>query len=234
MTSHKKPNEAYRIVKWHLRHENSTSHKWKKLPWVRFPTNQETDGIRKLKRTPNGIAIFGAYAFIVEFAATLPVRGVLATSDGPIDAVELAHILRIDERIIEETLSCLTAMGWFDLVPWPYAWPASEMPADDEPPTEKPAKAASHKPAAKQRTRPQEAMRWSVATATISAQSGPQAAADRTSAAMMFAAIWPDDAERDDARIEKAYRVLESARSKDKPMAWLSEAVKQFNERVET
>lgn len=116
------PDQAYRIIKWHERHENAESRKVKSaLDWVRIPTAHDSLGLKRLLGSKRGVSAFGAYILFVEVAAKCPKRGVLANSDGALTLDDIAQKTGAPLRDLVEAMEVLSEarIGWIDKIPWP-------------------------------------------------------------------------------------------------------------------
>lgn len=80
------------IREWSTHYEISDARRTaadRPLPWVAVKTKHDGKGFRRLTRLDRGLEIFGAFVLMVEVAAKMPVRGVLADEDGPLTADDL-------------------------------------------------------------------------------------------------------------------------------------------------
>lgn len=82
---------TYRIKDWEKHFECAQSRKCSgALKWITLPTAHDGGGFKRLMKQPNGTAIYGAWCLILGVAAKCPKRGVLKSSNGPLDAMDLS------------------------------------------------------------------------------------------------------------------------------------------------
>jgi hypothetical protein len=107
---------AYRIRDWRQRFETPESRKCKALNWVAVPNKHDGLGYRRLLRTPDGPAIYGAWVAILAVASKCPTRGVLADEAGPLSAADISLKCDFPEELIARALGVLSSaeIGWLE------------------------------------------------------------------------------------------------------------------------
>jgi hypothetical protein len=87
-------------------------------PWVAIPTRHDGKSFRYLGRHAVGTATFGAFVLMVEVAAKMPIRGILADEDGPLDAEDLSLKTGHPAEAFETAFKVLQEpkIGWIDTV----------------------------------------------------------------------------------------------------------------------
>src|SRR5690349_12763589 len=100
--------KTYAIRQWSKWFEKSHKPTERAFAWVAVPTRHDGKGFRRLLRQNNGMAIFGAFILMLEVSAKMPVRGVLADEDGPLDAKDLADATGGDESVFAQAIDVLT------------------------------------------------------------------------------------------------------------------------------
>lgn len=106
---------VYSVREWARHFEVAQSRKLtKSMTWVPTPCKHDGKSFRRIMLMPDGAAIYGAWMLIVQIAAKSPVRGVLADTDGPLDASDLAVKTGCPESVFERALSvlCSNKIGW--------------------------------------------------------------------------------------------------------------------------
>ena len=81
---------AYRIPAWREHFERAESRKLKSLNWVAIPNALDDISYRRIIAQKNGSTLFGIRIGLILLASKMPVRGTLATADGPLDADDIA------------------------------------------------------------------------------------------------------------------------------------------------
>ena len=170
------PNEAYAIKDWNETFENfRTRALTTALRWVQLPTKQDALGFRMLMRSPEGVSAYGVFIALVQIAAKVPNRGVLADDKGPMSDNVLAARVGCSLEILTKALEVLTGpeVGWIIVQPstdhrstivpvstdhptsivGPFpslpSIPASSLPSSEKPTSEK---GGEHKPIVKDAT----------------------------------------------------------------------------------
>jgi hypothetical protein len=107
--------KALRIPQWHIKH-GPPDPRVKTIQWVTTPTSQDSLGLKRIKRMPDGMAIYGIYQLMVQLAASLPVRGMLWCDRGPMTAEDIAERLDIDLEQTKRAIEVLSSerIGWVD------------------------------------------------------------------------------------------------------------------------
>lgn len=115
-------NLAYRIPKFdsaHMRGEHKQLiKKGQRWPWVRIPTDMNCVGLKLLTRDEQGVAAFGIYILLVEAAANMHIRGVLADDRGAITLRRLSVLINVPLDVLERSVKLLLDpdIGWLDQV----------------------------------------------------------------------------------------------------------------------
>lgn len=108
---------TYRIRDWENNYEVAQTRKVTgSLNWVAIPTKHDGKGYKRLMRRPDGPAVFAAWVLIVQVAAKCPTRGVLADSDGPLDADDLSDKTECPAEVFRNALNVLSdkSIGWLE------------------------------------------------------------------------------------------------------------------------
>lgn len=111
--------QALRVRDWGDHYEISQTRRVaKRMRWVPVPTKHDGRGFRRLIRSENGPALFGAFVLAVEVAAKCPRRGVLADFEGPIDPDDLEAKTGCPAEIFERMIrKCLSEkIRWLETV----------------------------------------------------------------------------------------------------------------------
>lgn len=105
---------TYSVKDWDKHFENHESRKVKRSYWVPIPNRHDGKSYRRIASHPEGVAVFAAWILILEAASKMPVRGVLADEDGPLDADDLASMTGFPALIFESAFKVLTEdrVGW--------------------------------------------------------------------------------------------------------------------------
>lgn len=120
---------TYRIRDWDDTFEVAQSRKCKSpLLWVAMPTKQGR-GYRRLMRSQNGPGLLGAWCAVIQLAARMPVRGVLADKDGPLDMDDISDLTLIDKA----TLTQLFELCMSPKINWLEAVKEKPLPAPSQP-----------------------------------------------------------------------------------------------------
>ncbi len=114
--------QAYRIIKWAGKHEGNESlrKEFQSLKYIGMPIDRGSLGLKRTLKLSDGTSVFGTYVLMAELAGAQPVRGVLATSDGPMSIQDIAERLEIAVDLVSRALEVLTSesINWMDLAPW--------------------------------------------------------------------------------------------------------------------
>lgn len=126
------PVRAWRIVKWDDRHSN---HEQKRSGgrWIACPTRFDSIGLRVLLAQAGGVEAFGVYVLLAELAAKMPVPGVLANEQGPLDSQVIALVTGASKEAVDKAVEALRSpsIAWLDEVEWPVG-PVTPVPAHRE------------------------------------------------------------------------------------------------------
>jgi hypothetical protein len=120
---------AYLICHWAETFETSESRKIVgPLKWVGIPTKHDGTGYRSVILAKNGPLILCAWWAMVQVAAKMPVRGLLANENGPFDAERLAIKTGLPQKIFGFALNLLTnhRINWLQQVEWDENLPFAE------------------------------------------------------------------------------------------------------------
>ncbi len=106
----------YTIRDWNKHFETAQSRVVKRLAWVSIPNKHDGKSYRRLMRREGGPAMYGAWILIVQVASTCPKRGVLADSDGPLTAEDIAVKTDAPTELIEVALKvlCSPEIRWME------------------------------------------------------------------------------------------------------------------------
>lgn len=114
------PRTLYAIKDWATWFEKNHKDTEVMFRWVALPTRHDGKGYRRLARHPRACDLFTAFVLMVEVAAKMPTRGVLADEDGPLDADDLADatgfaadIFKLAFRVLSEPAQRIT---WLEVV----------------------------------------------------------------------------------------------------------------------
>lgn len=105
---------TYRIKDWDKHFENHQSRKVKRQQWVAVPNQHDGKSFRRIAAHSDGVQVFAAWVLMLEAASKMPVRGVLADEDGPLDAEDLASMTGFPAAIFTAAFELLTQdkIGW--------------------------------------------------------------------------------------------------------------------------
>lgn len=112
---------VYRIRNWHEHFETYESRKRvKPLDWVPMKTKHDGRGFRRVTRHPHAVNALLGWYMILQVAAKMPIRGLLADLDGPLDAVDLSDKTNLPKRIFQSAFTSLIddQIGWLEKLPW--------------------------------------------------------------------------------------------------------------------
>jgi len=109
---------TYLIKNWDRDFENHESRKIRKTRWVSVPNKHDGKTYKRIARHPRANDLFCAWSLIVQVASKMPVRGVLADDDGPLDADDLADQTSFEVEIFELAFEVLVQprFGWLDVM----------------------------------------------------------------------------------------------------------------------
>lgn len=105
---------TYRIKDWDKHFENHESRKVKRSYWVPVPNRHDGKSFRRIAMHQEGVDVFAAWILILEAASKMPVRGVLADEDGPLDSEDLSAMTGFPAKIFDAAFNLLTQerFGW--------------------------------------------------------------------------------------------------------------------------
>lgn len=112
---------VYSIRDWERHFEVSQSRKVDgPLSWVATPTKHDGKSFRRIMRREDAGDIFAAWILLVELAAKMPRRGVLADDDGPLDAECLHDKTGFSAAKFRTALKVLSSneIGWVLVADW--------------------------------------------------------------------------------------------------------------------
>lgn len=123
---------VYSIRDWTKHFEVAQSNKVKgPLSWVALPTKHDGKGFRRIMRRNDAGDLFAAWILLVEVAAKMPDRGVLADDDGPLSADCLCDKTGFSASKFQTALKFLSSqeIGWLLVADWEHA--SSTLPPQD-------------------------------------------------------------------------------------------------------
>jgi hypothetical protein len=100
--------EAYAIRDWAMWFEKNHKDTEVMFRWVALPTRHDGKSYRRLSRHPRAAELFTAFVLMVEVAAKMPTRGVLADESGPLDAEDLSDATGFPAAIFALAFRVLT------------------------------------------------------------------------------------------------------------------------------
>lgn len=102
------------------------------LKWVGIPTKHDGTGYRTVLLEKNAAEILGAWWTMVQVAAKMPMRGVLANENGPFDAERLAIKTGLPAKIFKSAINLLTnhRINWIHVVDWAENVPFADFSDD--------------------------------------------------------------------------------------------------------
>jgi hypothetical protein len=112
---------VYKIAKWAETFERAESRKLKKLAWVSLPIDFSSSGYHTLLEEfeDQASSMYGAWCVLTAFAATCPVRGLLANSRGvPFKLSHLARVTGFPEDIFQRLMEWASRpdVGWLEII----------------------------------------------------------------------------------------------------------------------
>jgi len=100
---------TYAIAGWDDRYETSESRKRKgPLSWVALPTQRDDRSQSYVTKHPRACELMAAFTAMLQVAARLDRRGVLADENGPLDADDLATMTNLPAEAFEVAFEVLT------------------------------------------------------------------------------------------------------------------------------
>lgn len=112
---------AYRIRNWGEHFETSESRKIKgPLSWVAVPTKHDGRGYKRAANHQNAVNALCGWWSLLQVAAKMPVHGLLADRDGPLDAEDIADKTDLPKKIYITALDVMSGekIGWLEKLPW--------------------------------------------------------------------------------------------------------------------
>ena len=108
------PNEVWTIANWEEGFEIAQSRRREgRLNWVAMPTRHDSRGYRRLIRGVNGVQHFAAWIVLVQIAARMKIRGVLADDRGlPLTSIDFEAMTDIPSGVFESAFVALVDIGW--------------------------------------------------------------------------------------------------------------------------
>ena len=125
MTADENTNGApptYRVKDWNANYEKAQGRKLKNpMNWVAIPTKHDGKSYGRLMARENAAVLFSAWVLILQVAAKMPVRGILADEDGSLTADDLAMMTRFPAPAFETAFAELTKpdIGWLEVMDGP-------------------------------------------------------------------------------------------------------------------
>jgi hypothetical protein len=112
---------AYRIRNWGEHFETSESRKIKgPLSWVALPTKHDGRGYKRATKHAHAVQAMCGWWSLLQVAAKMPVHGLLADRDGPLDAEDIADKTDLPKKIYVTTFDLMSSdkVGWLEKLPW--------------------------------------------------------------------------------------------------------------------
>jgi hypothetical protein len=98
----------YYIHAWDKTFEKAQTRKIKSpMPWVAMPTDHQSREYRRILRYQSAPSVLGVWCMVVQLAARMPTRGILADSHGPLDVEDIADEIGFDPEIVEQAFEVL-------------------------------------------------------------------------------------------------------------------------------
>lgn len=107
-------NEVWTIANWEDGFEIAQSRRRAgRLSWVAMPTRHDSRGYRRLIRGVNGVQHFAAWIVLVQIAARMNVRGILADDRGiALTSVDFEAMSDIPAAVFDSAFLALVDIGW--------------------------------------------------------------------------------------------------------------------------
>jgi hypothetical protein len=108
----------YQVKDYAMHFEKADMRKCTNPRWVALPNKMDGKGYRRVAAHERAVELFCAWVLIVEIASKMPVRGLLADEDGPLDADDLAVMTGFPEAIfaLAFVVLCDPKIGWLERV----------------------------------------------------------------------------------------------------------------------
>jgi hypothetical protein len=112
---------TYRVRDWAIHYEKNHKDTEVIYRWVAVPTKHDGKGIRRIAGHKDAVAVFCAWNLILQVAAKMPTRGLLADESGPLDADDLADATGFPADIFRTAFKvlCDQKIGWLEQVDSP-------------------------------------------------------------------------------------------------------------------
>lgn len=90
------------------------------MEWVKMRTKHDGRGYRRVTRLRNASATLCGWYLLLQVAAKMPARGLLADLDGPLDAQDLADKTGIPSSTFKAAIEALQKdnIGWIEVLEW--------------------------------------------------------------------------------------------------------------------
>lgn len=84
------------------------------MRWIPIPTGQDGKAFRRIAARKDGAEIYAAWILILQIAARMPVRGILADQDGDLVPEDFALMSGYPEKLFKNAVSvlCSEKIGW--------------------------------------------------------------------------------------------------------------------------
>ena len=107
-------NEVWTIANWEEGFEVAQSRRRAgRLSWVPVPTRHDSRGYRRLIRGVNGVQHFAAWIVLVQIAARMNIRGILADDRGiALTSTDLEAMSDIPSGVFDSAFVALVDIGW--------------------------------------------------------------------------------------------------------------------------
>ena len=110
---------AYLVVDWETHYEKAQTRKVRRFTsWVPIPNKHDGKGYRRVAALEDAADVFCAWILILQVGSRCATRGLLADSDGPLDADDLAAKTGFPSRIFDRAFEVLTdrKIKWLEKV----------------------------------------------------------------------------------------------------------------------
>lgn len=114
------PTLVYRIQDWEQHFETRGSRRHQRpLAKISLSTSLEGLVLRRLLSDPQGVAAYGVWILLLQIAAKMPCRGVLADATGAYTPSDLALLTGLPEQQVQAALELLSSprIGLLELLP---------------------------------------------------------------------------------------------------------------------
>lgn len=105
---------TYSVKDWDQYFETAESRKLRSTRWVPVPNKHDGKGYRRVTQHPQAVQIFCAWNLILQVASKMPIRGVLADRDGPLETEDLSAKTGYPAAIFQTAFDFLSgpSIGW--------------------------------------------------------------------------------------------------------------------------